>query len=207
MPTIIDISWTINGDAPVYPGDAPPALREVASIEAGSPYALTQIERMSAHVLTHIDAPAHFIHGAPTLDDIPLSRFQGPAVVVDVAGDTVTAGDVPEGVSGKNVLFRTANSHIGEKEPYRETYVHVSAEAARLLVRRGVNLVGIDYLSVDAAVDDDFSTHRTLLGAGVLILEGLRLAHVPSGDYTLWAVPLKLANADGAPTRAVLVEG
>lgn len=205
MAEIVDISWTIATGATVYPGDPPPILVPMATIGADWPYVITKIENATTHLLTHVDVPAHFIPHGATLDELPLRRFQGPALVVDIAGDIVTPADIPLEIAGMNILFRTTNSSIGEDEPYRADYVYVSAEAARLLSARGANLVGIDYVSIDGPADEHFTTHRILLGADVLILEGLRLADVQPGRYQLWAAPLKISGGDGAPTRALLV--
>jgi arylformamidase len=100
--------------------------------------------------------------------------------------------------------LQTPNAALWEKTGFQANYIALTESAAHLLVEVGVRLVGIDYLSVDAFECQDFPVHRTLLGAEVLILEGLDLRTVPPGDYELLALPLLLAHGDGAPARAIL---
>ena len=186
-----DISRAIAPGAVVYPGD--PAIR----METVCP-GLTALH-WSTHTLTHIDPPAHFIPGGASIDQIPLTRFHGPALVVAVAGPVVLAEHV---VPAQNLLFKTQSGWSDTR--YLEDHVYISLEAAEKLAQLGVNLVGIDYLSVDRHGDPAFPAHHTLLRAGVLILEGVDLSAVEPGLYTLLAMPLKIANGDGSPVRAVL---
>lgn len=164
-----------------------------------------RLPNWTTHLLTHVDAPLHFIPGGATLDTIELSRFHCQAVVVEVDGPVVTAEHVPERpLADWGVLFRTRNSDRPETAPFDTEHVYIDQEAAQLLVKRSVNLVGIDYLSVDRFGDEQYPVHRCLLGAQVLVLEGLLLADVAAGNYTLSAWPLKIAGADGSPVRALL---
>jgi len=205
----LDISRPIAGGALVFPGDPPVGLRRQAPT-ASAPYALTHLDGMTTHVLTHVDAPGHVLPGGATLDAIPLRRFAGPALVVDVAGAAVLPEHLPGGdLRGLNLLFRSRHSRPAGPGAARfdPDHVYVSAGAAAALVARGVNLVGVDYLSVDRWGDADLPAHRTLLSGGVLILEGLDLAAAPPGRYRLVALPLKIERADGAPVRAVLYPG
>jgi arylformamidase len=158
-----------------------------------------------AHILTHMDAPRHFFPMGAGLDELPIQRFAGPAEVIAISGDCVLTGHIPETSRGVSLLFRSRNSGPWSSE-YDEKHVFISPEAAQLIVERGANLAGVDYLSVDPFDSEDFPAHRILLGAGVLILEGLDLQAVSPGTYFLLAFPLKLAQADGAPVRAVLLE-
>lgn len=207
-PKIIDISREIAPDSVVYPGDDPLEVSRFCTIDESCPCNITKLG-WTTHFLTHVDPPAHFVKDGGFLDDVPLERFTGPALVIEVEGDAVLASDLParENILGKNVLFKTANSTRSEAEPFDQNHVYISAEAAKAAVERGVNLVGIDYLSVDRFGDEEYPAHRTLLGNGVLILEGLNLAKVPPGEYTLIALPLKIKGGDGSPVRAALVPG
>ena len=102
-------------------------------------------------------------------------------------------------------LFKTANSKLwAARDDFYEDFVFLTPVAAKFLVQMGVKLVGVDYLSVEAYHAQGGPAHVALLGAGVVILEGLNLADVPPGDYELIALPLKIAGADGAPGRAIL---
>jgi arylformamidase len=104
------------------------------------------------------------------------------------------------------VLFKTGNSrHWANNDPeFDKNFIALTGDAAMYLVHRGVKLVGVDYLSVEAYSSKTYPVHDTLLGAGVVIIEALNLSDVAAGDYELIALPLKLQGADGAPARVVL---
>ncbi len=207
----IDISLPISPELPVWPGDPAVAVEPVSRISAGEVANVSAIA-CSSHTGTHVDAPWHFIDNGARLDEVPLDRWVGPCVVIDVPPNAtrivpghLDEGTIPAGM--ERVLFRTSNSGLwraGHRDFYQD-YVALSPEAARWVVKRGIRLVGIDYLSIEAYDDDAHETHRILLGNGVAILEGLDLHHVRPGPYTLICLPLRLMVGDGAPARAILV--
>lgn len=201
--SLIDISRTISGDALVYPGDAPLRIEQLRTIGPDSPYGLLEIH-CTTHFLTHLDAPLHFFAEGESVEELAPDRFIGDALVIEVEGDAVRESDVPENAAGLNLLFKTRNSIHWDPHAYDTGHVYIDGAAAEAMAARGANLVGLDYLSVDRFGDDAFPAHRALLGAGVLILEGLDLSGVEAGHYTLYALPLKIANGDGSPVRAVL---
>lgn len=209
---IYDISVAISPETtPTYPGD--PAIEVVswAALERGDAANVTHL-RMGVHTATHVDAPAHFIEGAPQVSALPLDVLIGRARVVELARtvEAIDAGHVaahvPEGTT--RVLFKTRNSDFwaGDGKAFREDFTHLTLDGARALNERGVRLVGIDYLSIEKFKSNAFETHLTLLSAGVVIVEGLDLHGVEAGVYELLCLPLKLAagSGDGAPARAVL---
>jgi arylformamidase len=123
------------------------------------------------------------------------------AKVIDEA--TLEAAGLPPRT--RRVLFKTRNSELWAKEQaFQTNFVAVDASGARWLVRKGVQLVGVDYLSV-APYGQSKDTHRTLLEAGVVVVEGLDLSRVTQGRYSLYCLPLKLIGSDGAPARTILV--
>jgi arylformamidase len=209
---IFDISVAISPETtPTYPGD--PALEVVswAAIARGDAANVTLL-RMGAHTATHVDAPAHFIEGAPQVSAMPLEVLVGEARVVEL-DETIeaieashVAAHVPVGTT--RVLFKTRNSAFWRREgrAFREDFTHLTLDGARALLERGVRLVGIDYLSIEKFKSKTFETHTTLLSAGVVIIEGLDLHEVSAGVYELLCLPLKIAagSGDGAPARAVL---
>lgn len=209
---IIDISVPIApGDTPTYPGD--PGVEVVSwSAMARGDAANVSVLHFGAHTATHVDAPAHFIAGAPKLGSLPLDALVGPAQVVEVPEDVREIGAehvarlVDEGA--ERVLFKTRNSTFWEnpRGRFREDFTYLAPGAARALVERGVRLVGIDYLSVEKFGSEDFKTHKTLLSQGVVVVEGLDLRGAAAGLYELICLPLKIAagDGDGAPARAVL---
>jgi arylformamidase len=148
-----------------------------------------------------------------TLDQIPLERWYGPCQVVaipdertgiDVA-DLEAAGILPDTT---RLLLKTSNSRRWRPYPmpFEEDYVAVTPAGARWIVERGLQLVGIDYLSIEGWADAANQTHRTLLGAGVLVIENLNLRDIDPGMYYLICLPLKLAAGDGSPARVVLAK-
>jgi arylformamidase len=207
MMRLVDISRTIHTNALVYPGDTPLELSRLCTVGPESPCTITQLGGWTTHFLTHVDVPLHFVAGGASLDETPLDRFAGDAIVVEVDGDAVLASHVPAGeaLDGVGLLFKTRNSDRFDQGAFDEHHVYVSEGAAKAAVERGVNLIGIDYLSVDRYGDETYPAHRSLLGSGVLILEGIDLSHVAPGRYVLFALPLKIAAGDGSPVRAVLL--
>jgi arylformamidase len=206
---LLDISRTISSDAPTYPGDPPLGTEPLCVIGEDAPCNVTRLTGWTTHVLTHVDAPLHFIKDGASLDEMDLTRFVSGALVLEVSGDAIGPADLPSRaeIEGKSILFKTRNSTEPTPGRFDEKHVWLSAEAAVQLAASGANLVGIDYLSIDRYGDEDYPAHRALLEASVLILEGVDLADVAPGRYTLVALPLKIAGADGSPVRAVLLAG
>jgi arylformamidase len=199
-----DISRTISPDSVVWAGSKPLGLTPICSIGPGSAFSVTKLD-WTTHFLTHVDPPCHVIAGGVTLDQIPVSRFMGDALVVEARGDVVEPRDVPPFAPGMNVLFKTRNSDRSTLEPFDPDYVYIRAAAAEILAVGRANLVGIDYLSVDKFGDETYPSHYALLGNNVLILEGLDLSGVAPGRHHLIALPLRISAGDGSPVRAVLL--
>ena len=206
---IYDITVTISRGMPVWPGDAPVTLEQVASLEAGDGYNLTRLG-MGAHTGTHVDAPSHFLSGdALTVEKLPLKILSGRVYVLHIPDCSVITAEVLGNADipprTRRLLFKTGNSSYWATEnAFRTDYVALSPDAARWLVHRGVKLVGIDYLSI-APFEDGQQTHEILLKAGVVIVEGLDLSQISQGRYTLHCLPLKIAGAEGAPARVILI--
>ena len=197
---LIDISKVIGPALAMPPGVPAPATSLVCDIGPDSPSRVTRLENWTTHLATHVDVPRHFLPDGATVDAIDLARFQGPATVVRVAGRAVLPTDVPRVPTGHNILFATDGD---PENPDHGGYLHPDTVAA--LLDRRPNLVGIDAGGVDRPGDASCPAHHGLLGADVLLLEGLDLANVAPGTYTLWALPLRIADGDGSPVRAVLV--
>jgi len=209
---IYDITLTISPTIPVWPGDPPVELYRHMRIEDGYEYNLSTLA-LGVHTGTHLDAPCHFLAGKqPAVDDLDLTAMIGPALVVQVpdsveliTAQVVKALEIPGGT--QRILFKTRNAKLWDESPltFREDFVAVDESAAQVLVDMGIRLVGVDYLSV-APFTASIPTHRVLLTARVIPLEGLDLRAVPAGTYQLICLPMKLGGSDGAPVRAVLIE-
>jgi arylformamidase len=206
---VFDISILLGKEDVCYPGDAPFSRQVVSSIEKGAAYNLSNLT-LSSHAGTHIDAPAHFIKGAKTIDQYPLKRFIIPAHVVDAEDEEAIEAQIFQNLdikSGDALLFKTMNSMSGLSTggSFSEKFVYMSEEAAHRCVDLKVGLVGIDYLSIDQYSDDDAPAHRILLENDILILENINLREVPEGEYALFCPPLKIRDAEASPVRAMLL--
>lgn len=203
-----DISLPIRPGMPMWPGDPAPAIAPAYRISAGDEANVSRVE-LSSHAGTHIDPPLHVLEGGTPVDRLPLEALVGEAVVVEI-GRSVGTIDAPDLESAQlegaeRVLFKTGNSpRWATGGPWPE-FVAVSAGAAAWLVAHEVRLVGIDALSIEPAGAPGLPTHRTLLEAGVVIVEGLDLSGVPPGRYRLACLPLRIEGGDGGPARAVLL--
>jgi arylformamidase len=205
---LYDVSLTIYPGMPVWPGNPEVAVDSVKSISEGASSKVSLVH-IGTHTATHVDAPQHFIEDAPGVDSIPAELLVGPARLVQLPEVRVIDRAVLEGLDLEGVtrlLLGTRNSVLMKQAHLSMDYAFVSADAASYMVELGIKVVGIDYLSIEEYRKEGRPTHHILLGAGVVIIEGLDLAGVPPGDYELLCLPLKLKDADGAPARVVLRE-
>jgi arylformamidase len=208
---IIDVSVPISELTPTYPGDPHIEIEQWAALARGDAANVSMLH-LGAHTGTHLDAPAHFIEGAPPISSLSLDVLIGEARVLEIPADVraIEASHIAAHPldGARRVLFKTRNSAFWANmaEGFRTDFTYITPGAARALVELGVQLVGIDYLSVEQFKSDGFATHTTLLSNGVVILEGLDLREVSAGTYELICLPLRLAggSGDGAPARAVL---
>lgn len=192
---IYDISQEVFSSC-VYPGDPAPKRDLISSMAEGALYNLTTFS-MCAHNGTHIDAPRHFIAEGKTVDELPLSHTVGEAFVAAHTGE-MTAADA------ESILSR-ARACGAEKRILLKGDLTVSEEAATVFARAEVLLLGNESQTVGPE-DAPMAVHKCLLGAGCVLLEGVRLSHVPAGKYLLSSAPLSLAGSDGAPVRAILID-
>ena len=194
---IYDITQPLFGCA-VFPGDPKPERKILCSMEKGDLYNLTALS-MCAHNGTHVDAPAHFIQGGKTIDEMPLEKFIGPAFVVSHEGP-LSAEDAAR------ILKKAAEAAAGaEKKILIRGKAVVTLEAAKVFAGARVDLVGNESQTVGPE-DAPMAVHLVLLGAETVLLEGIRLAEVPDGAYRLCCAPVNLNGAEGAPCRAILNE-
>ncbi len=206
-----DISVPLANEMPTYPGDPGIQVTASASLANGDSANVTHLN-FGAHTGTHVDAPAHFIEGASKVDSMDLETLIGPAKVVEVPSTNLSIGlDLITQHCTSNdtrILFKTRNSSFWKDSnlAFRKDFTYLEFEAAQELVRLGVKLVGIDYLSIEQFGEKDHPTHLSLLSKGIVILEGLNLNEVPPGEYELICLPLRVSSGkgDGAPARAVL---
>lgn len=205
---IYDVTLTIRSGMPLYPGDPPFAAEDSCRIARGDACNVSRLS-LGSHLGTHVDAPKHFLDDGLTLDRVPLEHFLGPAKVFALPGKKEIApadlAGLPIG-AGDRVLLKTDNSARLGEDLFRTDFTYLSPDAARHLAGKGILTLGFDYLSVERYGAHPAEAHLALLGAGVVIIEGLDLRGIEPGTYHLCALPLKIAGGNGSPVRAVLVE-
>ncbi len=202
---IFDITQTIREEMPVWPGDQKFRRRWNMRIAQGKSCNLSSVT-MSLHTGTHLDAPRHFVDSGQDIACVPLTHYVGRARVVTMKVERcICAADLDclawDGV--ERVLFKTRLFDPGDSR-FDPHFVFLAGDGAEFIGLRNLLLVGTDSPSIDAFDSKTMPAHKALLKHGTAILEGIRLAHVPDGDYELICLPLKLAGADGSPVRAIL---
>ncbi len=202
----IDISVPIQNGMVCWPGDPEIFIEKVEDLEAGDEATLSRIE-LGLHAGTHVDAPRHYLSGAESIDRMPFEAMIGPARVFEIRDPVHITVDELSGYgirSGERILFKTRNSLRERRDRFMEDFVHLTTLAAEFLANRKVLTVGIDYLSVGGYRRNEAVVHRTLLEAGIWIVESLDLSRTLPGDYELVCLPLKIAEGEAAPARALL---
>ena len=203
---LIDISLPIREGMVVYEGDPGISISAALALSRGEPANVSNL-KLGSHTGTHMDAPLHFIEGAKSIDTLPLDLLIGPALVLEVDADRLVEPrhlTDPRIGAHARVLLKTRNSALWDRTSFARDYVALSLDGARVLMERGVKLIGIDYLSIEAFGAEGHPVHKTLLGAGIVILEGLDFRRVTPGVYELYCLPLRIAGGDGSPCRAIL---
>jgi arylformamidase len=209
MRQYFDVSLPYTAGLARWPTAVRPVIKKTKDMSKGAGNNNSRIEA-GVHHSTHVDAPLHYIADGKSVESMPPEILIGGVTVIELTEVEMITASVLEAASlpsdCERLLFKTRNSDLWndmDHEFYLD-YVSVTPDAARILVDRGVRLVGVDYLSVEAYGLEGNGTHRTLLGAGVVIVEGLDLREVEAGAYEMACLPIKITGADGAPARVVL---
>lgn len=193
----------------MYPGNPAISIEPQQSIAQGAGANVSRIT-FGSHTGTHVDAAKHFIDDGRTVDCIPLDRLVGPALLIAVPDEATVIGTrelEQHDLSGhKRVLIRSRNSSFLLEPDFVRDYTYLAPDAADYLVSLGIELVGVDYLSIEQFHSGHHRTHRALLQRDVVIVEGLDLSVPPPGEYDLVCLPLRLEGLDGAPARAILID-
>lgn len=192
---IIDISQELFS-CNTFPGDPVPEKNNMMSIKQGDICNLTSFS-MCAHNGTHVDAPYHFLDDGKRIDEISMDSFVGDCYVAHHTGD-LSAGDAC------NILDKAKNAGAGQRILIGGDMT-VTAEAARVFAKEGIKLIGNESQTIGPE-NAPMEVHLILLGAEVVLLEGIVLKDVPEGKYFLSATPINLGGCDGAPCRAVLIK-
>jgi arylformamidase len=208
MNRLIDVTWPVASSMTVYRHNPRPRLRALREMPRDS--ANLSVLTLGLHTGTHVDAPRHFLRRGADIAAADLSRFAGPCAVVGltavrerIEADDLARAGVPSGVI---VLLQTRNSGLPDDAPFKPDFVFLARSGAAWLRRRGARAVGTDYPGIERD-QPGHPTHKLLLGAGIPIIEGLRLRGVRPGRYTFVALPLPIGGAEASPVRAVLIRG
>src|SRR5204862_2629672 len=206
----IDATATLDPrTTPVYAGDAPMKFDFLRDMRKGDAFTLSAFS-LGAHSGTHIDAPMHFVRDGAPIDKVPLEPLIGPARVIDIPDNVQSLNSAElarhNWKGAERVIFRTRSSLRGwmHDPTFHRDFAYVAPDAARQLADAGVKLVGIDYISAEQFGAPAPLTHRTLLGKGIPIVEGLQLDSVAAGDYDAIILPMKVGGHEAAPARAIL---
>lgn len=203
---IIDISWSISNQMVTYKNKQDVLISQVKD------FATTGVREAKLscglHTGTHVDAPAHFLPDGANLDQFSLDQLVGICEVFDLTHveNCITKQNLEQlDFNGCQIaIFKTKNSASAQTGAFDSEFIYLDASAAQYLATKNFTAIGIDGLGVERN-QPDHATHKFLLQAGILIIEGLRLAHVRPGRYQLVCLPLKIAGVDSAPARAILI--
>lgn len=205
MKKLWDISSPIAPGMPVWPGDTPVGIERVWSMEEGSPVNVGRMT-LSPHTGAHVDAPMHYDDSGAAIGNVPLDAYLGPCRVIDCIGaspfvqpDHVTPS--LKGIPARVILRTYAHAPVGR---WDSSFCAVASQTIDLLASHGVRLIGIDTPSLDPQDSKTMDSHLRVRAHRMAILEGIVLDGVPTGDYELIALPLKLTTLDASPVRAVL---
>ena len=204
---VYDISQEVFNCA-VYPGDPQPERIRVLNINDGAVCNLTAI-KMCAHNGTHVDAPYHFVNNGKKIDEVDLKRFVGFAYVTEHAGE-ISADDAKAMIEKANLALKAkaASCKDIDEDSCKRLLVKgeavVTEEAAKVFADNKLLLFGNESQTV-GPLEAPMAVHLIMLGAEIVLLEGIRLGEVEEGIYLLDAAPINLGGADGAPCRAILI--
>lgn len=208
--TLYDLSVPISDHLPVWPGDPTIRVARTGKMEEGSPVNVSQLQ-LGSHTGTHVDPPFHFLPDGPTIDQIPLERFIGPAWLADCRGvrevtrECLAGAGIPPDTTRLLLLTDNAAYWADPQHEFQRDFVDIAPSGAEWMVEQGIQLVGIDYMSADNFHDENGPAHHILLPHEIIIIENLDLRDVPPNQpYELLCMPLKIAGGDGAPARVAL---
>jgi arylformamidase len=202
----IDISIPLATGMIVYPGDPAVRIEREQDIARGD-VATVSLVSMSAHSGTHVDAPLHFFREGKSIDRVPFDAMTGKARVIEIRdNESIKPPEIEaSGVKpGEILLFKTRNSALWADGIFNPDYVYITTETAALLAKKRVKTIGMDYLSVGGFERNEAEAHRVLLEASIWIIEGLDLSTAWAGVYEFVCLPLRIADGEAAPARAII---
>ncbi|MCA0403913.1 MAG: cyclase family protein [Proteobacteria bacterium] len=202
-----DLTTPVTPKTIVYPGDPAFSIETIVSLENGDPFHLCHMH-LSNHTGTHIDFPAHVIKGGKTSKDYSIDDLIGSGLIIEVPDTeksiTKSFIETQHSITQNDfIFFKTSNSKLSKQTAFTEKYVYIEPEAAEELIRKGIKIVGIDYINVDSYDAADLPVHHSFLSNNILIVEGLELNEIPEGRYTIYIMPNNIPDMDGLPSRVI----
>jgi arylformamidase len=209
MSVIIDLSHTIEPGMPVYPGTEPPLITEVCSIKNDG--FKESLFNFYSHIGTHLDVPAHIFQNGKSVEMFDCNKFFGTALIINCSSKSfIDLFTIKQACSGFNkpefILFYTGWSNLWGNNKYFKDFPVLTREAAEYISTLPVKGLGIDAISFDEVGEDNLTNHKILLEKEIILVENLcSLNEVPKENFYFSCLPLKIAGADGAPTRAFAI--
>jgi len=201
-----DVTAKITKNSTVFPGDPSFEMENVCHPGNNDYFELNKFT-MNNHLGTHIDFPGHIVKKGKKSSDYSLDQLIGNGIIIEVPDEAQTIQvhhiEAASESIAKNdfVFFKTSNSKIKKQGELQQKYVYLEPNTAEKLIDKGVNVVGIDYISVDQHENENLPVHQSLLSNEVLIVENLELENVPSGRCKIYIMPLNIPEMDGLPSR------
>lgn len=202
---IFDITAPISEGMTVYKNLVwkKPKIKTVSDFSTGNVFE-SEIT-MNLHTGTHVDMPLHMIEGGETSNGFDITKLISNCKVLEFTGskeitkEMLMQKDISQ---GDFLLFKTDNSFC---EEFLDDFTYLRADGAEYLVQKGISGVGTDALGIERS-QPDHRTHKQLMNAGIIILEGLRLKEVPEGIYKMITLPLKIVGVESLPATSVLIQ-
>ena len=208
----IDLTLTISESIPSFPGSPKPQFISWSNLKEDG-YNL-ELLFLSSHTGTHLDAPYHFVKNGLKINQIPLDRLIGKAILIKIKktkNNVITKSDIIlfEKKNGKipnksSIFFFTGWQKNLQKKNYFTENPGLDISAAKYIASKKINLVGIDSPSIDLGNDESFNVHHIFSKNDILIVENLtNLKKISSKEFNFTILPLKLKDATGSPVRAI----
>lgn len=205
MSRYYDVTMELKNSMAIFEGDPEFKMENLYNIKEHG-YNVSSIA-LGTHTGTHIDAPRHFFEDGNSVDSIAIEMFIGNAKVFFIDKDSIDYDDIKDLNIEKHdkILFKTPNSRFIDDCEFHKDFTALTKEAAEFLVKQEIDMVGIDYMSIESFYSEDGEVHEILLANEVVIIECLDLREVEEGQYEIIALPLKIKDGDGSPVRVILV--
>lgn len=204
---IIDLTYDIYENMPHFKGDPVPKIRNVKSIDKDG-YNVKELN-IGTHTSTHVDAPSHFIREGKSVEELDPFSYSGLVQVIDASDREFIDEEIVGRVFMQKIFFYTGSNLSWDNISEFDKFSYISEKAAKMLIKKNVNLVGIDSPSVEDPLNSEFPAHKTLLGNGALIIENLNskeLKNLVGKVIMVFAFPLRIRNGDGSPARVICIE-